>query len=204
MAGKARDDLQQGLFPNGHFFIIRLLPSCAASHRPASGEDGIATRRSTPTRRGTLAGGHHPIEAIRATAKKFRNTLPHNRAIARKAGILFGEQDRADVLIAPPTPAKMTTASSFLGAFDRMFFTRIGKVIAHLLFWLGLLRVATGFLVAFSAADVESNRAAAHRYLAAVSSGEAIDEGMKYILLAVALGVLCEISSKKARPDEQA
>ena len=51
---------------------------------------------------------------------------------------------------------------------------------------------------------MESNRAAAHRYLATVSSGEAIDEGMKYILLAVALGVLCEISSKKARPDEQA
>ena len=85
-----------------------------------------------------------------------------------------------------------------------MFFTRIGKVIAHLIFWLGLLRVAMGFFVAFGTDGMESNRAAASRYLAAATSGEAITEGMMYILLAVALGVLCEISSKRNKPDEQA
>lgn len=85
-----------------------------------------------------------------------------------------------------------------------MFFTRIGKVIAHFVFWLGLLRVALGYLVAFGTADMESNGAAARRYLAATSSGEAINEGMIYILLAVALGVLCEISAGKQRRDTQA
>ncbi|MBD9541732.1 hypothetical protein IB276_20005 [Ensifer sp. ENS04] len=85
-----------------------------------------------------------------------------------------------------------------------MFFTRIGKIIAHLIFWLGLLRVAIGFFVAFGAADMESNRIAASRYLGAVTSGEAINEGMIGVLLAVALGVLCEISSQRAKPAEQA
>lgn len=85
-----------------------------------------------------------------------------------------------------------------------MFFTRIGKVIAHLIFWLGLLRVAMGFFVAFGTADMETNRAAASHYLAAASSGEAITEGMMYILLAVGLGVLCEISSRRSKPEDQA
>lgn len=85
-----------------------------------------------------------------------------------------------------------------------MFFTRIGKVIAHLIFWLGLLRVAMGLFVAFGTTDVESNRAAASHYLAAATSGEAINEGVMYVLFAVALGVLCEVSSKRHKPDEQA
>lgn len=84
-----------------------------------------------------------------------------------------------------------------------MFFTRIGKVIAYLIFVLGILRVAMGFLGAFGSADIESNRAFASRYLSAATTGEAINEGMMYILLAVALGVLCEISSKRNKPDEQ-
>ena len=61
-----------------------------------------------------------------------------------------------------------------------------------------------GFLGAFGSADIESNRAFASRYLSAATTGEAINEGMMYILLAVALGVLCEISSKRNKPDEQA
>lgn len=85
-----------------------------------------------------------------------------------------------------------------------MFFTRIGKVIAHLMFWLATLRVATGFLVAFSTETMDDNRLAARRYLGAATSGEAIDEGMTSILLAVALGVLCEISSKRKKPEAQA
>lgn len=85
-----------------------------------------------------------------------------------------------------------------------MFFTRVGKIVAHLIFWLGLLRVTIGFFVAFGTADMESNRIATSRYLGAGTSGEAINEGIIAILLAVALGVLCEISSKRAKPDEQA
>lgn len=112
MAGKARDDLQQGPYPTGHSLIIRLLQSCAASHHPASGEDGIATRRSTPTRRGTLAGGHHPIEAIRATAKKFRNTLPEARKAGRKV-VVSG-------LNMPPTCANIHPRGSKFVANTRL------------------------------------------------------------------------------------
>jgi len=85
-----------------------------------------------------------------------------------------------------------------------MFFTRIGKFVAHLIFWFGLLRVAMGAFVALGTADMASNRAFADRYLAAATSGEAINDGMIYILLALALGVLCEISSKRNRPEERA
>ena len=44
----------------------------------------------------------------------------------------------------------------------------------------------------------------ASRYLSAATTGEAISKAQLYILLAVALGVLCEISSKRNKPDEQA
>ncbi len=85
-----------------------------------------------------------------------------------------------------------------------MFFTRIGIVFAHIAFWLGLFRVGMGFFVAFGTTDMESNRAAARAFLGATTTGEAINEGVIGIVLAVALGVLCEISSKRAKPDEQA
>lgn len=85
-----------------------------------------------------------------------------------------------------------------------MFFVRIGKVIAHLMFWLGLLRVGMGSLVAFGTADMESNHAASSRYLAAATSGEAINEGMIYVLLAVTLGVLCQIAAKVSNSDQRA
>ena len=85
-----------------------------------------------------------------------------------------------------------------------MFFTRIGKVIAHLMFWFSVIHISIAFAGAFGTADMESNRAFASRYLSATSTGEAISKAQLYILLAVALGVLCEISSKRNKPDEQA
>ena len=42
-----------------------------------------------------------------------------------------------------------------------MFFTRIGTWIAHFMFWLGLMRVALGFLLAFGTETQEQNRAVA-------------------------------------------
>ncbi|WP_221116463.1 hypothetical protein [Rhizobium sp. NZLR1b] len=77
-----------------------------------------------------------------------------------------------------------------------MFFTRVGKIIAHLIFWLGIFRVGIGVVVAFGTPDMESNAHASRIFLAAATSGEAINEGSIGILLAVAIGVLCEISSK--------
>jgi hypothetical protein len=85
-----------------------------------------------------------------------------------------------------------------------MFFTRIGKVFAHLIFWLGLFRVAMGFFVVFGSADMESSRALASNIFGGKTTGQAIDQGFIAVVLAVALGVLCEISAKRNKPDEQA
>ncbi len=78
-----------------------------------------------------------------------------------------------------------------------MFFTRIGRILAHLIFWSSALRLAIAFGIAFLTPDMESNTFASRRYLAAATSGEAINEAVIYLLLGIALGVLCEISSKR-------
>jgi hypothetical protein len=84
-----------------------------------------------------------------------------------------------------------------------MFFTRIGMIIAHLVFWFSAFRLGMGFLFAFGAPDMENNRIAARRYLGTETTGEAINEATLALVLAVALGVLCEISSKRTKPDER-
>jgi len=78
-----------------------------------------------------------------------------------------------------------------------MFFTRIGKVIAHLIFWFGLVRMGTALAIAVGAPDMESNAALSRRYLSTATSGEALSNTLFLcIAAAVALGVLCEISAK--------
>jgi hypothetical protein len=44
-----------------------------------------------------------------------------------------------------------------------MFFTRLGKVVAHLIFWGSAVRLASAFFVALNTADMDDNRAAAAR-----------------------------------------
>ena len=78
-----------------------------------------------------------------------------------------------------------------------MFFTRIGKFLAHLGFWTSLLSLFLGFYFAYIAADIEQNMAFAQRYLGTDTTGEAIDRASRYILLSIALGVLCEISARR-------
>lgn len=80
-----------------------------------------------------------------------------------------------------------------------MFFTKVGKVLAYIIFALGVLRVALGLLIAFGAHSMSDNAAAARQYLGASNTGEAINEATIYILVAVALGVLCEISSNRRK-----
>lgn len=75
-----------------------------------------------------------------------------------------------------------------------MFFTAVGKILAYLGFGFGVLRVGLGFQIASQSPDMEANVAAAREYLAAANTGEAINEGFTYILVSVALGILCEIS----------
>lgn len=81
-----------------------------------------------------------------------------------------------------------------------MFFTRIGKIIAHLIFWFGLMRVAVALTIAFGTSDMESNAAFSRRYLSTATSGEALSNTLFLcIAAAVALGVLCEISAKLSK-----
>jgi hypothetical protein len=79
-----------------------------------------------------------------------------------------------------------------------MFFTRIGKAIAYTGSCLSILRLALAFYVA-SIPDLEASKVAAQRYLGTANSGEAIDRTLYYLLIAIALGILCEISSKMGR-----
>ena len=80
-----------------------------------------------------------------------------------------------------------------------MFFTRIGQIIAWILFVLGTLRCGLGFLGAFGTETAEDMRAFAKHILAAETTGEAINEGMIAIFAAVCLGILVEISRNIAR-----
>ncbi|MEL7117115.1 MAG: hypothetical protein AAGP08_16290 [Pseudomonadota bacterium] len=75
-----------------------------------------------------------------------------------------------------------------------MFFTRIGTVMAHLVFWLSVTRFAISLFVAFGTEDMEANRFFANRYLGAANSGEAMNEAAIGLGIAVALGILVEIS----------
>ncbi len=78
-----------------------------------------------------------------------------------------------------------------------MFFTRIGLLFAYLGFGWGILRVGLGFFGAYGTESMADNIAFANRYLAASSTGEALNEGFLYIGVSVALGILCEISRSR-------
>lgn len=78
-----------------------------------------------------------------------------------------------------------------------MFFTRIASVLAHLAFWLGCARLAAGAFIAATTPDMAANAAAARRYLAAASSGEAINGALVMIVAGVVLGVLAEIGARR-------
>lgn len=79
-----------------------------------------------------------------------------------------------------------------------MFFTKIGRVIAHVGFWVGIFHVLAGLFIAFNSPDMASNRIAAQSMFGEENSGEVIDQAITYLLAAIALGILCEISSRTA------
>ncbi len=81
-----------------------------------------------------------------------------------------------------------------------MFFTRFGKLIAHLMLWACAFRLATCLFIMFSTIDVESKDAAARRYIGTgglASVGEAADKAALGIIIAVSLGIFCEISARR-------
>jgi hypothetical protein len=86
-----------------------------------------------------------------------------------------------------------------------MFFTRIGRIFAHLIFWASAFRIAVALIIATTAPDMEANAAFSRRYLGAATSGEALSNTTFLTLLAgVALGVLCEISARMIKRESSA
>ena len=73
-----------------------------------------------------------------------------------------------------------------------MFFTRVGTVLAHFLFWLGLLSVAMSLLFIFDVASVPRTTDGQM----AINPGKQLDSGTKYMLIGIALGILSEISTR--------
>ncbi|MER8970947.1 MULTISPECIES: hypothetical protein [unclassified Mesorhizobium] len=74
-----------------------------------------------------------------------------------------------------------------------MFFTKLGRVIAWVLVILGGFRAVLAFTIAFT-----TDQTMAPRYLGSSSTGEAIDKGLLYFLVGVAVGMVAEISRSVA------
>lgn len=86
-----------------------------------------------------------------------------------------------------------------IGILRAMFFTLIGKIVAHLIFWFGLIRFSAALLIAFNTPDMETNAAFSRRYLGTATTGEALSGNVfLYIFAAIILGVVCEISARHA------
>lgn len=88
-----------------------------------------------------------------------------------------------------------------------MFFTRIGKVIAHLVFWLSAFRVVTCLFAMFGPLTLEERQAFVGRYIGGgglEGLGSVLDKAALALAVGVALGVLCEISARNSRSENRA
>ncbi len=79
-----------------------------------------------------------------------------------------------------------------------MDFTRTGRVFAHIFFLYGFFGVAFALYQGFAAAEIPNGTNAISAHLI-----REVGQGMTTALLGLALGVLCEISSRSSH-DEQA
>ena len=71
-----------------------------------------------------------------------------------------------------------------------MFYTKIARIVSYIMLTFGIIRFSMGLSIA-TGIVVESEPG---RYLGTATSGEAMDKGLFYILIAITLGVLVEIS----------
>jgi hypothetical protein len=76
-----------------------------------------------------------------------------------------------------------------------MFYTKVARVVAAIAFVLGGL----GVLMGFSVATGLTSEPTPGYYLGSKTSGQAIDRGIYYILFAIVVGVLSEISQSLSR-----
>ncbi|BCG85136.1 hypothetical protein MesoLj113c_12460 [Mesorhizobium sp. 113-3-9] len=87
-----------------------------------------------------------------------------------------------------------------------MIFTKLGLAIAWLLVVVSGLRVVAAFAIAYT-----TGQATAPRYFGSKTTGEVIDQGLIYLLIGVAVGIVAEISRsvavkaelKKHRPEQE-
>ena len=75
-----------------------------------------------------------------------------------------------------------------------MFFTYASRILSILAFALGFLMVLAGFTIANGWTGLPYDAALARYYPSSSSSGQVIDKGILCIVVAVALGILAEIS----------
>ena len=80
-----------------------------------------------------------------------------------------------------------------------MDFTRTGRTFAHIFFWYGMIGVVFSLYQGFTAFEYPGEMKAQSKWLI-----EQIGGAMSVAFMGLALGVLCEISSKKHKTDEQA
>lgn len=74
-----------------------------------------------------------------------------------------------------------------------MFFTKTGKILAYLLFWIGIFGVVYGHLFLFGIINMDDGFA-----ISTVSGARNMrDQGYTLIAVSVALGILSEISSNQ-------
>ncbi|WP_027237813.1 hypothetical protein [Leisingera caerulea] len=72
-----------------------------------------------------------------------------------------------------------------------MFFRGLGSLLSYAILALGCYKAGFGIYLAMTVSDPQF---AARRYLAADTTGEAINMGLTYILGAVVLGLLVQIA----------
>ncbi|CUI01111.1 hypothetical protein [Leisingera aquaemixtae] len=72
-----------------------------------------------------------------------------------------------------------------------MIFIRLGSLLSYCILALGTYKAGFGL---YLAATVTDHQFAARRYLASDTTGEAINQGLMYILGAVVLGLLVQIA----------
>ncbi|MEP3671586.1 MAG: hypothetical protein ABJM86_01415 [Hyphomicrobiales bacterium] len=77
-----------------------------------------------------------------------------------------------------------------------MFFVKLGKFAAWAILVVGILKFATGFIIATISDTPETRIAISKRYLGSQTTGEAIDQGLMIILIAIVLGLLVKIAQK--------
>ncbi|WP_341862472.1 hypothetical protein [Gymnodinialimonas sp. 57CJ19] len=75
-----------------------------------------------------------------------------------------------------------------------MFFTKVGRFVAALLFTVAVAQLLLGFAILFGTESMEDNRYFSQRIAGEATSGAIIDKASLYIFIAIALGIATEIS----------